>query len=114
MEWTVWSQGCNSDRRILGGLVAAPTPFSKSFCHGEKGNAGEHFSYIILGPKLRTPRPPPPLPRDASEGKGPQRRPRRRLDRRLEAVAKAVRGRLLSVTNASQAGTCRQGDSGWA
>ena len=27
---------------------------------------------------------------------------------------KAVGGRLLSVTNAIEAGTCRQGDSGWA
>ena len=44
---------------------------------------------------------PPPLalvlnvplpPRDAVEGKGPQRRPQRRLDRRLEEVFKAVGG----------------------
>ena len=33
-----------------------------------------------------------PHPRDAFEGKGPQRRPLRRLDRRLEEVAKAVGG----------------------
>ena len=45
------------------------------------------------------------------KGKGPQRRPQRRLGRRLEEVAKAVGGRLLSVTNAVEAGaTCRQGD----
>ena len=44
------------------------------------------------------------------KGKGPQRR----LDRRLEEVAKAVGGRLLSVTHAVEAGTWRQGDSGWA
>ena len=31
-------------------------------------------------------------PRDALEGKGPQRRPQKRLDRRLEEVAKAVGG----------------------
>ena len=31
-------------------------------------------------------------PRDASEGKGPQTRPQRRLGRRLEEVAKAVGG----------------------
>ena len=30
--------------------------------------------------------------RNASEGKGPQRRPQKRLDRRLEEVAKAVGG----------------------
>eukprot|EP00670_Eutreptiella_braarudii_P021862 CAMPEP_0174349268 /NCGR_PEP_ID=MMETSP0811_2-20130205/5969_1 /TAXON_ID=73025 ORGANISM="Eutreptiella gymnastica-like, Strain CCMP1594" /NCGR_SAMPLE_ID=MMETSP0811_2 /ASSEMBLY_ACC=CAM_ASM_000667 /LENGTH=48 /DNA_ID= /DNA_START= /DNA_END= /DNA_ORIENTATION= len=30
--------------------------------------------------------------RDALEGKGPQRRPQKRLDRRLEEVAKAVGG----------------------
>ena len=48
--------------------------------------------------------------RDALEGKGAQRRPQKRL----EEVAKAVGGRLLSVTNAIEAGTWRQGDSGWA
>ena len=51
---------------------------------------------------------------DALEGKGPQRRPQKRWDRRLEEVAKAVGGRLLSVTNAIEPGTYRQGDSGWA
>ena len=35
---------------------------------------------------------PPPPPRDALEGKGPQRRPQRRSGRRLEEVAKAVGG----------------------
>jgi hypothetical protein len=34
------------------------------------------------------------------EGDGTQRLPHKRLDRRLEEVAKAVGGRLLSVTNA--------------
>ena len=48
---------------------------------------------------------PPPPPNDASEGQGPQRRPQRRLGMRLEEVAKAVGGRLLSVTNAIEAGT---------
>ena len=52
--------------------------------------------------------------RDALERKGPQTRSQKRLDRRLEEVAKAVGGRLLSVTNAVEAGTWRQGDSGWA
>ena len=33
---------------------------------------------------------------------------------RLEEVAKSGWGQLLSVTNAIEAGTCRQGDSGWA
>ena len=60
--------------------------------------------------------PPHPTPRDALEGKGPQRRPQKRFDRRLEEVAKAVGGwgRLLSVTNAIDADTCRQGDTSWA
>ena len=53
--------------------------------------------------------------RDALEGKAPQRRPQRRLGRRLEEVAKAVRGgRLLSVTNSIEAGTCRQRNNSWA
>ena len=42
---------------------------------------------------------------DALEGKGPQRRSQKPLDRRLEEVAQAVGGRLLSVTNAIEAGT---------
>ena len=41
---------------------------------------------------VRIPEHPPPPPRDASEGKGPRRRPQRRLGRRLEEVAKAVGG----------------------
>ena len=62
--------------------------------------------------------PCPPLPpcrttRDALEGKGPQRRPQKRLDRRLEEVAKAIGGRVLSVTNAIEAGTCHRRHSGW-
>ena len=32
------------------------------------------------------------MARDALDGKGPQRRPQKRLDRRLEEVAKAVGG----------------------
>ena len=40
---------------------------------------------------------------DALEVKGPQRWPQRRLGRRLEEVAEAVGGRLLSVTNAVEA-----------
>ena len=35
---------------------------------------------------------PPATPRDALEGKGPQRRPQKRLNRRLEEVAEAVGG----------------------
>ena len=36
--------------------------------------------------------PPPPPPKDAVEGEGPQRRPQKRLGRRLEEVAEAVGG----------------------
>ena len=47
-----------------------------------------------IPPSPSAPPPPrPPPPRDAS-----QRRPQQRLDRRLEEVAKAVGGGLLSVT----------------
>ena len=35
---------------------------------------------------------PPPPPRDALEGKGPQRRPQKRLGMRLEEVGEAVGG----------------------
>ena len=51
---------------------------------------------------------------EALEGKGPQRRSQKRFDRRLKEVAKAVGGRSLSVTNAIETGTWREGDSGWA
>ena len=50
---------------------------------------------------------------DALEGKGAQGRPQRRVIRRLEEVAKAVGGRLLSVTNAVETGTWWLG-TGWA
>ena len=62
----------------------------------------------------RLPHLPHPQRRDASEGNAPLRRPQKRLDRQLEEVAKAVGGRLLSVTSAIETGTWRQGDSGWA
>ena len=42
------------------------------------------FVMALSGP------PPPPPPRDASEGKGPRRRPQKRLGRRLEEVLGAV------------------------
>ena len=57
-----------------------------------------------MGPRNPPPRPPARIlvpkqgrdgyitPRDAFEGKGPQRRPQKRLGRRLEEVAKAVGG----------------------
>jgi hypothetical protein len=47
-------------------------------------------------------------PTDVLEGKGPQKRPQKQLDRRLEEVAKRVGAvRLLSVTNAIEVGICR-------
>ena len=48
------------------------------------------------------------LVRDALEGKGPQRWPQRRLGRRLEEYQSGW-GRLLSVTNATEAGTIVRG-----
>ena len=70
-----------------------------------QGTAGAHFDCPSLftsgaGPerggsldrRITLPPPPPPPPRAALEGKGPQRRPHRRLRRRLEEVAKAVEG----------------------
>ena len=52
-------------------------------------------------------------PRDALDGKGSQRWPQKRVDRRLEEVAEAVGGWLLSVTNAIEAGTLHEGNSSW-
>ena len=64
--------------------------------------AGPFLVHKLLGP-----RPPPPLPTDASEGKRSEAAP--------EAVGGGCQsgwGRLLSVTNAIEAGTCRQGAAG--
>ena len=55
-----------------------------------------------------------PAARDAVEGRGPQRRSEKRFDRRLKEGTKSGWGRLLSVTNAIEAGTWRPEDSGWA
>ena len=51
----------------------------------------------------------------ALEGKGPQSRPKKRSDRRLEEGAEAVGGGDCRLQiNAMKAGTRRQGGSGWA
>ena len=68
-------------------------------------------------PRTRAAPPPHPSPREALEGRGPQRWFPRRLGRRLEGVAEAVGGRLLSVTNAMEAGFWRRRQwlgMGWA
>ena len=49
-------------------------------------------SHVRCPGLLGLPRRPPPPPRDAFEGKGPQRRPQKQLGRRLEEVAEAVGG----------------------
>ena len=51
---------------------------------------------------------------DASEGKGPQRRAPEAVRQAVGGGCRSGWGRLLSVTNAVEAGTCRQRDSGWA
>ena len=48
--------------------------------------------------------------RDALEGKGPQRRAQRRLDGRLEEVAKAVGGGYCRLQMPLAIGTWREGD----
>ena len=48
--------------------------------------------------------------RDASEGKGPQRRPQKRLGRRLEEVAKAVAGGYCRLQMPLRPAFWRQGD----
>ena len=55
-------------------------------------HGGALCAVLALCTKFGRFRDPPPCPREASEGKGPQRRPQKRLDRRLEEVAKAVGG----------------------
>ena len=58
--------------------------------------------------------PPPSLPRDAFEGKGPHRRPQKVARQAFRGGCPSGWGPLLSVTDAIEAGTWRQGDSGWA
>ena len=70
----------------MGGAYTHPTQYYEYlFTHGavstERG-----VLVSQAGPSLS------PLPRDASQGKGPQRRPQKRLGRRLEGVAEAVGG----------------------
>ena len=66
------------------------------------GGAKHHFFFSRVKSGENWPKLAGPFPsfeggretsaRDALEGKGPQRRPQKRLDRRLEEVAKAVGG----------------------
>ena len=61
--------------------------------------------------------PPPPPFKDAIEGKGPQRRPQKRLDRRLEEAAKAAGGgdcRLQMPLKRALAVRETQLEIGWA
>ena len=55
-----------------------------------------------------------PGPRVALEGKGPQRCPPEAVRQAVGGGCRSGWGRLPSVTNAIEAGTCRQGDTGWA
>ena len=51
---------------------------------------------------------------DALAGEGSQRQPQKRLRLAVGGGCQSGWGRLLSVTNAIEAGACRQGDSDWA
>ena len=51
---------------------------------------------------------------DALEGKGPQGVTPEAVKQAVGGGCPSSWGRLLSVTNAIEADTCRQGDSGWA
>ena len=70
-------------------LMGPPPPpshiclYSRHKCQNEQGIA------TLPPPNAKYFRPPP---RDVLEGTGPQRRPQKRLDRRLQEVAKAVVG----------------------
>ena len=52
--------------------------------------------------------------RDALEGKGPREAAPASVRQAVGGGCQSGWGRLLSVTNAIEAGTWRQGDSGWA
>ena len=66
---------------------------------------------------LEPPVRPPPTPVQRTPAFRPEMQkgtPEKWLGRRLEDVCRSGWGRLLSVANAIEAGTCRQGDTSWA
>ena len=87
----------------LGAVRSAPVAFSGAvcaFCWGTRFVVHQRDAFFFLQFALRTALTTRgcqwvvtgPLPRDALEGEGPHRRPQKRLDRRLQEVAKAVGG----------------------
>ena len=87
------SQGCEV-RRVPSGSEVRNVTQGPDILHPQVLPIGgaQHFGAFRVGEgggarKLQT-----PTPRDALEGKGPPRRPQRRLGRRLEEVAEAVGG----------------------
>ena len=82
------------------------------------GQTGRYLpAHLLLfafpGPPLPTPTPTVAPCEGCIRRKGTSRSPHKCFGRRLEEVAKAVGGRLLSVITAVEVGVCHQGDSGW-
>ena len=88
------------------GSEQCPGTQKKLFLVSFRGLGGGH--HVITGEPL------PTSPRDASEGKEPQRRPQKRLGRRLEEVAKAVGGGYCRLQMPLRLVLAVRGDSGWA
>ena len=88
---------------ILSGTPSGTAFFDLGRASEKDGQVGTRFD----GPN------PPSFPRDALEGEGAQRRPQRLQTGGWRRLPKRLGGRFLSVTNAIEPGTWRQGDSGW-
>ena len=67
---------------------------AQQVCGDHGGRSGSDLTPTLppFGPPQEVQNVEDPKGRDAFEGEGPQRRPQKRLDRRLEEVAKAVGG----------------------
>ena len=114
----VFTYACSSRR----GSVPLATELRGSQEGAVGAPGGVTISYAALAHS--TGLPPPPAPTvcgvdragggGALEGKGPQRRAPEAVRQAVGGGCQSGWGRLLSVTNAIQAGTWRQGDSDWA
>ena len=92
-------------------LVVPSQAITSLLCPGDD-TAGQDGSALTRAQTSNhTAPPPPPRPGDALEGKGPQGPRRRRLDRRLEEVAKAVGGSGNRHTTARKVQTTEKSEA---
>ena len=92
-RWNVFDFVVTVSSLVFTGLEVASVEHPVVNSVGKAVRIARICRLVTTGPTLKVVPPPHPLaPRDALEGKAPQRRPQRRLGRRLEGVAEAVGG----------------------